>query len=163
MNDRESVCVRENLLSSSRDVVRNQGKWNNHEVAIKLLDRDNVPVNLQLRLEIKAMRDIRHKNLAAFVGACCSSPNVCTLMELGPKGSLDDLLSSDSINFDWNFKYSLLKVSLGSRSASSLSSKIIPGHLPRDELPGQHSNQVPWPPQGFQLCGGQPLDPQDHW
>ncbi|CAI8009057.1 hypothetical protein GBAR_LOCUS6135, partial [Geodia barretti] len=38
-----------------KDVVRNQGKWNNHEVAIKLLDRDNVPVNLQLRLEIKAM------------------------------------------------------------------------------------------------------------
>jgi serine/threonine protein kinase len=81
------VCVREN---SSRDVVRNQGKWSNHEVAIKLLDRDSVPVILQLRLDIKAMRDIRHKNLAAFVGACSSSPNVCILMELGPKGSLDD-------------------------------------------------------------------------
>ena len=95
----------------SRDVVRNQGKWSGHEVAIKLLDRDAVPVNMQLRLEVKAMRDIRHKNLAAFVGACCDSPNVCILMELGPKGSLDDLLSSDSLNLDWNFKYALLKVS----------------------------------------------------
>ena len=56
------------------------------------------------------MRDIRHKNLAAFVGACCDSPNVCILTELGPKGSLDDLLSSDSLNLDWNFKYALLKV-----------------------------------------------------
>ena len=94
-----------------RDVVRNQGKWNNHEVAIKLLDRDSVPVNMNLRLDIKYMRDIRHKNLAAFVGASCDSPNVCVLMELGPKGSLDDLLSSDSLNLDWNFKYSLLKAS----------------------------------------------------
>ena len=90
--------------------MRNQGKWNNHEVAIKLLDRDTVSVNLQLRLDIKAMRDIRHKNLAAFVGACCTAPNVCILMELGPKGSLDDLLSSDSLNLDWNFKFALLKV-----------------------------------------------------
>lgn len=99
------------MLPAYRDVVRNQGKWNNQEVAIKLLDRDSVPVNLQLRLDIKAMRDIRHKNLAAFIGACCDSPNVCVLMELGPKGSLDDLLSSESLNLDWNFKYALLKVS----------------------------------------------------
>lgn len=93
-----------------RDVVRNQGKWSGHEVAIKLLDKDSVSVNMQLRLDVKAMRDIRHKNLAAFVGACCDSPNVCVLMELGPKGSLDDLLSSDTLNLDWNFKYALLKV-----------------------------------------------------
>lgn len=95
-----------------RDVVRNQGKWSGHEVAIKLLDKDSVSVNMQLRLDVKAMRDIRHKNLAAFVGACCDSPNVCVLMELGPKGSLDDLLSSDTLNLDWNFKFALLKVTL---------------------------------------------------
>ena len=93
-----------------RNVVRNQGKWSGVDVAIKMLDRDSVPVNLNLRFEIKSMRDIRHKNLAAFVGACCDAPNVCILMELGPKGSMDDLLSSDAINLDWNFKYALLKV-----------------------------------------------------
>lgn len=91
-------------------MARNQGKWNNQEVAIKLLNTDNVAVNMQQRLEIKDMRDIRHKNLAAFVGACVTAPNVCILMELGPKGSLDDLISNESINIDWNFKYSLLKV-----------------------------------------------------
>lgn len=99
------------MYVACRDVVRNQGKWSGHEVAIKLLDKDSISVNMQLRLDVKAMRDIRHKNLAAFVGACCDSPNVCVLMELGPKGSLDDLLSSESINLDWNFKYALLKVS----------------------------------------------------
>lgn len=89
-------------------------------MAIKLLDRDTVSVNMQVRLEVKEMRDIRHKNLAAFIGACCDSPNVCILMELGPKGSLDDLLSSDSLNLDWNFKYALLKASLSLSNSVNL-------------------------------------------
>ena len=28
------------------------------------------------------------------------------------QGSLDDILSSDAINLDWNFKYALLKVQI---------------------------------------------------
>ncbi len=68
-----------------RDVVRNQGKWNGVEVAIKLLDKESVAANTQIRLEVKAMRDIRHQNIACFVGACLDSPNVCVLMESAPK------------------------------------------------------------------------------
>ena len=164
-----------------RDVVRNQGKWDNHEVAIKMLAKDSVSVSLQLRLEIKAMRDIRHKNLAAFIGACCDSPNVCVLMELGPKGSLDDLLSSESIKMDWNFKYSLLKVSppqpdplptgesvsvvYVSRRLAGWSGELCPhraGPLPGDDIPFHHSHQVSRSPQSLQLCSGQQVDPQDH-
>ena len=92
-------------------MVRNQGRWNDVDVAIKMLDKDSVIANTQQRLEIKAMRDIRHNNLASFVGACCDSPNVCILMETAPKGSLDDILSMGTLQLDWNFKYSLLKVS----------------------------------------------------
>ena len=79
-------------------------------MAIKMLDKDSVMANTQQRLEVKAMRDIRHNNLASFVGACCDSPNVCILMETAPKGSLDDILSMGTLQLDWNFKYSLLKV-----------------------------------------------------
>ena len=79
-------------------------------MVIKMLDKDSVPITTQQRLEVKAMRDLRHNNLAAFIGACCESPNVCVLMEGAPKGSLDDILSTNSIQLDWNFKYSLLKV-----------------------------------------------------
>lgn len=92
-------------------MVRNQGKWNGIEVAIKMLDKESVVANTQQRLEIKCMRDIRHNNLASFVGACCDAPNVCILMETAPKGSLDDILSMGTLQLDWNFKYSLLKVS----------------------------------------------------
>ena len=80
-------------------------------MALKMLDKESVVANTQQRLEIKAMRDIRHNNLASFVGACCDAPNVCVLMECAPKGSLDDILSMETLQLDWNFKYSLLKVS----------------------------------------------------
>ena len=94
-----------------RNVVRNQGKWKGADVAIKMLDKESVVANTQQRLEVKTMRDIRHNNLASFVGACCDAPNVCILMETAPKGSLDDILSMGTLQLDWNFKYSLLKVS----------------------------------------------------
>ena len=77
---------------------------------MKMLDKDSVNSTTQLRLEIKAMRDIRHNNVASFIGACCESPNVCILMQTAPKGSLDDILSGGASLLDWNFKYSLLKV-----------------------------------------------------
>ncbi len=121
-------------LVTYRDVVRNQGKWNGIEVAIKLLDKESVMTNSHIRLEVKAMRDLRHNNVASFIGACLDSPNVCILMETAPKvsvhvcmcacvwlyhlslrpptqqGSLDDILSAaDALNLDWNFKFSMLK------------------------------------------------------
>ena len=101
-------------------MVRNQGKWKGAEVAIKMLDKESVIANTQQRLEIKAMRDIRHNNLASFVGACCDAPNVCILMECAPKGSLDDILSMETLQLDWNFKYSLLKVSQVSMAEQKL-------------------------------------------
>ena len=97
-------------LLLDRDVVRNQGKWNSIDVTIKIIDKDSIVINTNLRLEVKAMRDVRHQNLVSFVGACCDSPNMCILMQTAPKGSLDDILSVGSLQLDWNFKYSLLKV-----------------------------------------------------
>ena len=53
-----------------------------------MINKDSLTANTQLRLEIKAMRDLRHQNIAQFVGACCDSPNVCILMEIAPKVSM---------------------------------------------------------------------------
>lgn len=45
-----------------------------------------------------------------------SSFLLLSLSRLSPpptlQGSLDDILSSDAINLDWNFKYALLKVQI---------------------------------------------------
>ena len=87
-----------------------------------MIDKDSIAINTPLRLEVKAMRDIRHQNLASFVGACCDTPNLCILMQTAPKGSLDDILSASSIQLDWNFKYALLKVRL---SMLTVHSRVI--------------------------------------
>ena len=90
--------------------MRNVGKWNGIDVVLKGLEKESVSTNMVIRLEVKAMRDLRHPNIANFVGCCVEHPNVAILMELAPKGSLDDLLTNESVKIDWNFKYSLLKV-----------------------------------------------------
>lgn len=86
------------------------GKWNGIDIVFKGLEKESVSTNMAIRLEVKAMRDLRHHNIINFVGCCVTFPNVSILMELAPKGSLDDLLTNDSVKIDWNFKYSLLKV-----------------------------------------------------
>ena len=95
-----------------RDIVKNMGKWNGIDIVLKSLEKESVPTNMVIRLEVKAMRDLRHHNIVNFVGCCVEAPNVAVLMELAPKGSLDDLLTNEAVKLDWNFKYSLLKVTL---------------------------------------------------
>lgn len=85
-------------------------KWKNVEVALKLIDKDSISINTKLRLEAMAMTSVRHPNLVPFVGVCCDTPCLCILMQMVPKGSLDDILTDGSFQLDWSFKYSLFKV-----------------------------------------------------
>lgn len=89
----------------------NQRRWNGVDVTIKEVKKDSIVLNTQQRIEVKEMRDIRHNNLVSFVGACIDAPHICILMESAPKGSLDDIIGTGTLQLDWNFKYSLLKVS----------------------------------------------------
>ena len=92
--------------------MKNVGKWHGIDVVIKTLEKGAITPTMDIRIEVKHLRDLRHPNIVNFVGASLDLPNVCILTEMAPKGSLDDLLLNDSINVDWNFKYSLLKVVL---------------------------------------------------
>ncbi len=64
---------------------------------------------MEIRKEVRDVRELRHTNVAAFTGACLQSPNVCLLTEHARKGGLDDILVNADIKLDWNFKYSILK------------------------------------------------------
>jgi hypothetical protein len=104
-----SMVSMQSEQQNKKAMVRNVGKWHNIDVVIKSLEKGAITPTMEIRVEVKHLRDLRHPNIASFVGASLDLPNVCILMEMAPKGSLDDLLMNDSINVDWTFKYSLLK------------------------------------------------------
>ena len=52
------------------------------------------------------MNDLRHDNLAVFVGACVDADQVSILTKLCTRGSLDDVLQNHDIQLDLMFKVS---------------------------------------------------------
>lgn len=67
-------------------MVCTRGTWKGVKVAIKIINKDtSIPLSKPLRLEIKAMREVSHKNLTKFIGACHEAPDICILMESAPK------------------------------------------------------------------------------
>ena len=62
------------------------------------------------------MREIRHKNLNAFVGACIDQRGVCIVTDYCDKGSLCDILENEDYKLDSMFiaslVFDLIKVSL---------------------------------------------------
>ncbi|TDG95821.1 hypothetical protein EPR50_G00244940, partial [Perca flavescens] len=54
------------------------------------------------------MRDVQNEHLTRFIGSCIDPPNMCIITEYCPRGSLQDLMESDSITLDWMFRYSLI-------------------------------------------------------
>lgn len=54
------------------------------------------------------LRDIRHDNLNAFIGACTEPPNICIITEYCSRGSLKDVLENDDVKLDNMFIASLI-------------------------------------------------------
>ena len=54
------------------------------------------------------LRDIRHDNLNAFIGACTEPPNICIITEYCSRGSLKDVLENDDVKLDNMFIASLV-------------------------------------------------------
>jgi serine/threonine protein kinase len=54
------------------------------------------------------LRDLRHDNLNAFIGACTEPPNICIITEYCSRGSLKDVLENDDVKLDNMFIASLV-------------------------------------------------------
>ncbi len=84
-------------------------KYNDLNVVTKHLKISSVDLkDKQVFLDILHMKEVRHVNINPFVGICPKSPNVCIVMEYARRGSLRDIIQDQSIQFDFNFKTSLL-------------------------------------------------------
>lgn len=84
-------------------------RYNNTTVFLRPLHKSSLPLTAALREEIRDLRQARHPNVVAFIGACVDAPHMCIVNEYAAKGSLDDVLSNTDIHLDWSFRYSILK------------------------------------------------------
>uniref|UniRef100_A0AAY4EF39 Guanylate cyclase n=1 Tax=Denticeps clupeoides TaxID=299321 RepID=A0AAY4EF39_9TELE len=76
--------------------------------AIKYVNKKRIELTRNVQFELKHMRDVQNEHLTRFIGACIDLPNICIITEYCPRGSLQDLMESESITLDWMFRYSLI-------------------------------------------------------
>ncbi|XP_041377290.1 uncharacterized protein LOC121389705 [Gigantopelta aegis] len=85
-------------------------KWRDKKCFVKKFNVASVdPTNNDVLNDLVLMSTLKHKNIVTFYGCCLTEPNVCVLLEVCPKGSLDDLLANDAVKLDFDFRFSILK------------------------------------------------------
>jgi serine/threonine protein kinase/ABC-type phosphate transport system substrate-binding protein len=91
--DFEEIALKKQIGSGGFGVVH-RAEWKNNEVAVKVLNTQNVTASMREFFidEVKAMTALRHPNVVLFMGACTKPPHLAIIMELMALGSLYDLL-----------------------------------------------------------------------
>lgn len=97
-------------MKGATSMASNIAKWKNGLACVEKVSRSSdVELSATLRQEIRDVREARHSNVLAFVGACVECPNVSILSTYCAKGSLDNILANTNIKLDNTFKESILK------------------------------------------------------
>ncbi|KAL5102929.1 Atrial natriuretic peptide receptor 1 [Taenia crassiceps] len=85
------------------------GKIGDTLVSVKYVEREQFLLTKNTRKEIKAMRQLSHRNLCQLVGICLEPPEIAIYMEYCPKRSLRDVFRNEVMPSSWAFKLSLIQ------------------------------------------------------
>ncbi|VDK40436.1 unnamed protein product [Taenia asiatica] len=85
------------------------GKIGETLVSVKFVEREQFLLTKNIRKEIKAMRQLSHRNLCQLVGVCLEPPEIAIFMEYCPKRSLRDVFRNEVMPSSWAFKLSLIQ------------------------------------------------------
>ncbi|CAN9503567.1 unnamed protein product [Ophioblennius macclurei] len=95
-------------MEGNFQIYTKTGYYKGNLAAIKYINKKRIELTRKVLFELKHMRDVQNEHLTRFIGACLDPPNMCIITEYCPRGSLQDLMESDSITLDWMFRYSLI-------------------------------------------------------
>ncbi|XP_057974875.1 serine/threonine-protein kinase STY46-like isoform X2 [Malania oleifera] len=91
--DRRLLKIGERIASGScGDLYR--GVYDGQDVAVKVLRAEHLNEGLEdeFAQEVAILREVQHRNVVHFIGACTTSPHLCIVTEYMPGGSLYDYL-----------------------------------------------------------------------
>ncbi|XP_048763359.2 receptor-type guanylate cyclase Gyc76C-like [Ostrea edulis] len=105
LNSQQSMDSR----ASNQQVYAATSYYKGQLVAIKKYEIKSLVINRKMQKEMKVMRDLRHSNVNAFIGACIDHPRFIILTEYCSKGSLQDILENEDVKLDDMFIASMIK------------------------------------------------------
>ncbi|OQV18215.1 Atrial natriuretic peptide receptor 1 [Hypsibius exemplaris] len=79
------------------------------KVMLRVQEREQIHINRTILSEIKAVRQLQNENVAKLEGICTGPHRVAVMYAFATKGSLADLLATETIKLDWLFRFSLIK------------------------------------------------------
>ncbi|XP_052770331.1 receptor-type guanylate cyclase Gyc76C-like [Mya arenaria] len=94
---------------SYTQVYARTGGYRGQIVALKMYEKKHLYISRKTKKEMKLMRDLRHNNINAFLGACIDPPVFIIVTEYCSKGSLTDILENEDVKLDNMFLSSLVK------------------------------------------------------
>ncbi|XP_046854845.1 speract receptor-like isoform X3 [Xenia sp. Carnegie-2017] len=83
------------------------GTYMADRVFVKILPK-NVDITKPMQKELRMLRHIHHENLNPFIGLGCESNYLWIVMQLGSKGTLEEVLANSDITLDHRFVLSLV-------------------------------------------------------
>ncbi|PRQ24791.1 putative dual-specificity kinase TKL-Pl-4 family [Rosa chinensis] len=91
--DRRLLKIGERIASGSCGDLH-RGIYLGQDVAVKILRSEHLNAALEdeFAQEVAILREVHHRNVVRFIGACTKSPHLCIVTEYMPGGSLYDYL-----------------------------------------------------------------------